>query len=109
MHERLDRVLAPGAERPGPEPTAKPFDAGKPDPLDLAGVAVQHLDAAGAQDLLDLVLLTGLKIVVAEHTDNWHAHAGQLPGQDLSLLNGAIVTQVAAEQQHVGLLSDSGK
>ena len=109
VDERLDRVLAPRAERPRPKASAEPLDPGEADPLDLDGVAVQHLDAALAEDPGHLVLLAGLEVVIAEDRHDRHADAAQLADQDVGLLGQAVVAQVAAEDQDVGMLGDGGE
>src|SRR6185295_4900089 len=103
-HEVLDDVLSPGAEGAPSEAAAESFDAGEPDALYLGGVAVQHPDAAIAEHLLDLLLPAALEVVVAEHGDDRDVHRRvDLARELLRLLDLAVIRQVAAEQQHVGL------
>src|SRR5207247_7704121 len=60
VHEAFDRVLAPGLERAASEAAAEALDAREADALDLDALAVEHLHASVAEDLLDLGLVAGL-------------------------------------------------
>ena len=104
VDELLDDLLAPRAELPAPEAAAEAFHAGEADALDLVHAAVEHRHAGVREDLHDLVLVAGLEVVIAEDADGRDAQRrGDLLGQDLRLLDRAVVGEVAAHQEHVGL------
>src|ERR1700730_5473226 len=54
-HESLDDILAPGLERALPEASAQPLGAGEAHAVDLAGLAVQQVNAGVDEQTLDLV------------------------------------------------------
>jgi hypothetical protein len=105
-HERLDRRLAPRTEGAPPEPPAEPFSAAESDPLDLTGGPIQDLHARVAQNARDLRRLVRLVVVVAEDRDDRDFEARKLPGQVARFGRLAVVGQIAAERQHVGIGGD---
>ena len=67
------------------------------DTVHLVRIAVEDDHARVGEDLDDLLLVTGFDIVVAEHAECRNAQRrGDLLGQDLRFLDGAIVGEVAA-------------
>ena len=104
VDELLDDLLAPRAELPPSEAAAESLHAGEADALDLVHAAVEHGHAGVGEDLHDLVLVAGLEVVIAEDADGRDAQRrGDLLRQDLRLLHRAVVGEIAAHQEHVGL------
>src|SRR5262249_14940726 len=64
LHETLDDVFAPGAEGGPAETAGEALHTREADALDLAGVAVEHAHTGVEEDFPNLVLLTGLEIVI---------------------------------------------
>src|SRR5207253_4611482 len=63
VHEFLDDLLAPRAERAASETAAEAFHPGEADTIDLRGIAVKHCHARVGEDLHDLALFAGFEIV----------------------------------------------
>ena len=79
VHRRVDELLddgfSPRPQRTLAEAAAETLHAGDPDAVDFARIAVEHHDAGVDEDLADLVFLSRLVVVVAEHRDNRHGDA----------------------------------
>ena len=69
VHELLDDLFAPRAERAAAEAAGESLDAGEADAEDLRAVAVERDDARVEEDLSQLVLLARFEVVVAEDGD----------------------------------------
>jgi hypothetical protein len=108
-HEQLDDLLAPGAEGPAAEPAGESLDPGEPHPVQLDGVAVEHLDPRLAQDALELRRLPRLVVVVPQHRHDRQAEPRERLGDLAALLRLAPVGQVAAEDEDVRLLGHVGE
>jgi len=92
------------------EAAAEPLDPGEADAFHLAGIAVQDADPALLKHGLDLLRLARLEVVIAEDTDDRHAHRGvDLAGEALGLFGQAMIREVAAQQQHVALPGGLGE
>src|SRR5438105_2849320 len=76
--ELLDDGLAPGSERPLPEPAAESFHAGDADALELTRVAVKQRNPRVGQNLGDVLRLSRFEVVVAENRRNRHAQRRHL-------------------------------
>jgi hypothetical protein len=96
---------SPGLERALAEATPEALDPREADPVDLARLAVQHGRPGIGQDPPHLGLLPRLVLVVAQHGDDGHLHRrGQLLGEHPGLRGEAVVREIAAEDEDVGLL-----
>jgi hypothetical protein len=110
LHEQLDRRLAPGAQRAAAEAAGEALGAGDAHALDLAGLAVEHAHARLCFRMPVTTLgRAGLVVVVAQHRDDGDRDRVQFVGQHARLLGGAVVGEVAAQQQHVGRLGGLGE
>ena len=101
--------LTPGSphpERPAPESADETFGAEEPDALDLHGVSVQHTHAGGLEDRGDLFGMARLVVVVSQHGDDRHAHATELPREQVRLLDRAMIGEIPAEDEDVCELVD---
>ena len=106
-HERLHRAFAPRLQRAGPESSREALGPREAHALHLDRGAVQHRDAGRVgQDPGHLVGGTGFEIMVAEHRDLRQLRRAELLGEDARLLRGAVVREVAAEDEHVRALRD---
>jgi hypothetical protein len=103
LHLRLAEVAAALAGEPAAEALhprhAQPLAPGVQD----HALALQDVQAVLAQHRRDLVLLVAVVVVVAEHGDDRHGQLGELVGDDVRLLDGAVPGQVTGEQEHVGV------
>lgn len=107
LDKRFHERFAPGVEHPPAESAAKPSDSGEASTADLDRFAIEHGHAAFLQNLTHLLRLTRFEIVVAENADHRHAHrCAQISNQLVRFLGEAVIGQVAAEQENVGLLRD---
>ena len=78
VHELLDDRLAPRAERALAEAAAESLDAGDADAVQLARVAVEHVEAGLGENLPHLVGLSRFEIVIAEHGGHRNPERRQL-------------------------------
>jgi hypothetical protein len=110
LHEQLDRVLAPGAERAAAEAARETFDAGKAHAFDLRGFAVKHRHTGVDENLPDLVLLARLVIVIPEDCDDRNLDCGrELTGEDARFVRQAVIGEIAAQRQHIRAAADLGE
>src|SRR5438046_10589075 len=65
--ELLDNRFAPRPQRALPEPAAETLHPRDPDAAQLAGVAVEYMQAAIDENLAHFVGLARLQIVIAQH------------------------------------------
>jgi hypothetical protein len=109
LDERLDHGLAPRAERAAPEAAAEALHAGEADAVHHVRVAVEHRHADVAQGVGHHLGRAALVVVVAEHRDGREAQRAELLHQHARLLGGAVVGEVAAEEEHVGAFGHLGE
>jgi len=109
VHELLDDLLPPRAERAASEAAAEPLDAGEADAVNLGRLAVEHCHARVLEDGGDLDLLPRLDVMVAEHADHRNAHRTELPGEAPRLFGKPVIGQVARQDEDVGGFRDLRK
>ncbi|MCY1227719.1 hypothetical protein D9M72_400050 [compost metagenome] len=102
LHEQFDCRLTPRAQRTAPEPAAKPFHARNAHAFDLADRAVEHAHAGVRERAAHHLGRARFVVMVAQHGDDGNVHRAQFLGEHASFLFGAVVGQVAAQQQRVG-------
>jgi hypothetical protein len=71
--------------------------------------ALEHGDPGRLQQPGDVVLAVALVIVVAEYGDHGYAEVAELGGDDFGLLDGAVLGQVAGQQQASALAPISSR
>src|SRR5437667_9924101 len=87
MHESLDDVLSPGAQRSSPEAATESFHAPESDAVDLDRIAIQHGHTGIGQDLGDLVLFARFEVMVSKNADGRYAQgSGDVLGQQARFL-----------------------
>ena len=94
---------------PRPKPPAKPLAPAMPTPSDLAGLAIEHVHA----DVLERVATRSPACRTRSRGCRAPPRSAparrQFVGQHLGFLGGAVVGEVAAQQQRVGRLGGLGE
>src|SRR6185503_16333028 len=87
------------------EAAPKPADSGKAYALDLDCLAVEHRDSSLFQNLAHQFRLARFEIVIAKHADHRHPDGtAQIDRQFFGFLRQTVVSQIAAQEQDVGLM-----
>src|SRR5262249_36916393 len=101
---------APGAERVRAEAAREALRAREADAMDLAAAAVEDAYPGPGEDLRHLGRLSRLVVVIPEHRHDRDARGGPHHlGEHARLFGRAVVGEIAAEKQHVGLLARRGE
>ena len=77
--------------------------------MQLAGVAIEQVDAGVREDATHLAFLSRLHIVVAQHGRRGDAQGGQLLREDGRLLGQSVVGEIARDKQYVGRFRNPGE
>ena len=107
--ERLDRVLAPRAERPRPNPPPNPLTPAKPTPLISTASPSSTWTPPAQRISLTASCWPDSKSWLPSTATIGHPHDASSRDQDVRLLGQAVVGQVAAQHQDVGLLGHGGE
>src|SRR5262249_16350534 len=99
--------LAPRPERALTEAAAETFDAGDPDTLQLAAVAIEDGQTGVGENRTDLVRLARLDVVIAEYSRGRHTQRRQFTGKHPRLVAQAVVGEVACKDEDVRGVADA--
>src|SRR5262249_15870684 len=111
MNEALNRLLSPGLEGALAKAAGKALDAGKADPLNLSGVAIEHDDSAVGKDVPKLLLFAGFVFMVPKHGEDGdlHHNCGEFFRKETRFFRQTIVDNISTKQKDVCTLSDVSK
>jgi hypothetical protein len=103
-------VLPPRAERAAAEAAGETLYAGKADAVHFGRLPIEHGHATVDEDLADLLGLAPFVVMIAEDRDDRNLHrGGQLADQHPRLIGEAVISEVAAERQHICRVADLAK
>src|SRR5262245_42341887 len=105
MDKLLGDCLAPGLQCPLAKATPEALNTGKANAVDLTGVSSEHDDSRVTEDLPHLLVLSGLVVMVAKHSQGRYFRISDTRlRQPLGLVGLAIISEIATQQQHIRLL-----
>lgn len=104
VDELLDRIFTPGSERAASISAGKTFYAGKADAMDFACLAIEHAHSRTGKNAHDLIRFSRFVIMVAEHRNDRNPRCGQAVDQHMRLFRQAVISQIAAQDQHICVL-----
>ena len=110
VDELLDDFFAPCIQLPPAETAAESLHTGETDAFDLMRPAIEHGHAGVGQDLHNVLRLARFEIVIAQDADGRDAKRRRdFFGQDLRFLDQAVVGEIAAKKENVGLRRYGGE
>ncbi|MDB6152262.1 MAG: hypothetical protein JWL90_715 [Chthoniobacteraceae bacterium] len=105
LHEHFNNRLAPGVEHSLTESAAKTRHAREANSLDFHALPIKGNDARFLNNRANFLHVPGFEVVVAQHGHNRNVGIGvEIFGKHLGFLCKAVIGQVAAKQQDIGLV-----